>query len=178
MRYTHEVFLRSELFPRSFDVAYASSGDGKCFVTPSLFCKRRICAPGQPDSAPQLYKTRWNDHLRCLVDVRFDAPAASAARASLTALPRCGSSKDELILLKNVLLYALTSCSFLTEIIIDTKVLPYFRTCTVGQYTYVGLCQCICHSLEKIYYSAVAVFGVKNSDDNKFETKTHVTSRR
>jgi len=29
---------------RSFDVAYASSGDGKWFVTPSLFCKRRICA--------------------------------------------------------------------------------------------------------------------------------------
>ncbi|EEH59527.1 uncharacterized protein MICPUCDRAFT_64996 [Micromonas pusilla CCMP1545] len=24
------------------------------FVTPSLFCKRRICAPGQPDSAPQV----------------------------------------------------------------------------------------------------------------------------
>jgi len=33
-------------------------------------------------------------------------------------------------------------------------------------------------AVEKIYYSAVAVFGVKNSDDNKFETKTHVTSRR
>ena len=125
MRYTNEDFLRLELFSQSVGFEYASSGDGKCFVTPSLFCKRRICAPGQPDSAPQLYKTRWNDHLRCLVDVRFDAPAASAARASLTALPRCGSSKDELILLKNVLLYALTSCSFLTEIIIDTSVLPY-----------------------------------------------------
>ena len=53
--------------------------------------KRRICAPGQPDSAPQVYKTRWNDRLRCLVDVRFDAPASTAAGASLTVLARRGS---------------------------------------------------------------------------------------
>ena len=91
MGYTHEVLSRLELSLRSFGVACASSGDGKCFVTPSLFCKRRICAPVQPDSAPQVYKTRWNDRLRCLVDVRFDAPDAAAARASLTVLARRGS---------------------------------------------------------------------------------------
>jgi len=100
MRYTNEDFLRLELFSQSVGFEYASSGDGKCFVTPSLFCKRRICAPGQPDSTPQVYKTRWTDRLRCLVDIRFDVPAAAAARASLTVLPWRGSSKDELILKK------------------------------------------------------------------------------
>ena len=39
MGYTHEVLSRLELSLRSFGVACASSGDGKCFVTPSLFCK-------------------------------------------------------------------------------------------------------------------------------------------
>ena len=90
MGYTHEVLSRLELSLRSSGVACASSGDGKCFVTPSLFCKRRICAPVQLDSAPQVYKTRWNDRLRCLVDVSFDAPASTAARASLTVLARRG----------------------------------------------------------------------------------------
>ena len=91
MRYTNEDFLRLELFSQSVGFEYASSGDGKCFVTPSLFCKRRICVPVQPDSAPQVYKTRWTDRLRCLVDIRFDVPAAAAARASLTVLARRGS---------------------------------------------------------------------------------------
>ena len=92
MGYTHEVLSRLELSLRSSGVACASSGDGKCFVTPSLFCKRRICAPVQPDSAPQVYKTRRRtDRLHCLADICFDAPAATAVRASLTVLARRGS---------------------------------------------------------------------------------------
>ena len=92
----------------------ASSGDGKCFVSvvkkQQRRRKRRICAPGQPDSALQVYKTRRTDRLHCLVDVRFDAPAAATARASLTVLARRDSCKDQLILIKTY--YALTACSY------------------------------------------------------------------
>ena len=42
-------------------------------------------------SAPQVYKTRRTDRLHYIVDVFFDAPVATAARASMTALPPRGS---------------------------------------------------------------------------------------
>jgi hypothetical protein len=83
--------------------------------------KRRICAPRQPDSAPRLYKTRWTDRLHCPVDVFFDAPAAAAARASLTVLSRRGSY------LLQVKTYESTFVSTFVRKYITTKVLSYLR---------------------------------------------------
>jgi hypothetical protein len=139
MRYAQQMFSRLELFSRSFGVAHASSEDGKCFVTPSLICKRRICAPGQPDSAPNVYKTRWTDRLHCLVDVFFDAPAAAAARASLTVLPRRGSLKDARILKKRT--YALDISSYDNK----NRALLTYCTRTVDCRLRVQRCTCTVH---------------------------------